>query len=397
MRFTVLARDANSKARTGRLETPHGVVSTPVFMPVGTVGAVKTMTPDDLVTLGAEIILGNTYHLMLRPGADVVEKAGGLHGFAAWPRPILTDSGGFQVLSLADLRQLTDEGVTFRSHVDGREEFLSPERAVEIQKKLGSDIQMVLDECPPHDGDRTHLLRAVERTIAWAARAKREFSRQFGRVPGAGRPLSPGEGRGEGIASALFGIVQGGTETGLRAQCAGRLREIGFDGYAMGGLSVGESKEATYAAVASDCAALPDDQPRYLMGVGTPEDIWEAVASGTDMFDCVLPTRTARNGLLFTSRGRVNLKNAAWAEDFSPPDPDCSCYTCRTFTKVYLRHLFRVGEYLLGRLATLHNLHFYLSMMRTIREAIAANRFSEARAEFFRRYSAGDAALQKNL
>jgi len=378
MRFKVSARDGTTAARRGVIETPHGTVETPVFMPVGTVGAVKTMTPDDLESLGVEIILGNTYHLMLRPGADLIEKAGGLHGFANWKRPILTDSGGFQVFSLADLSTLNDEGVTFRSHVDGREESLSPDRAIGIQRQLGSDISMVLDDCPPLPCKPERLADAMRRTLAWAKKSRDAFSVAHGLAVGGGGPPSP----------ALFAIVQGGTDVALRRECAGALVSLGFDGYAIGGLSVGESKRDLYRIAGETAAVLPAESPRYLMGVGTPEDLWECVGLGVDMFDCVLPTRTARNGMLFTSRGRLNLKNMAYRDDLTPLDPGCLCYTCTRFSKAYLRHLFVVGEYLYGRLATLHNLFFYVSIMKRMRDAISAGRFTEERAAFLSLYRA---------
>jgi queuine tRNA-ribosyltransferase len=347
-------------ARTGVVRTPRGEIRTPAFMPVGTAATVKAMTPEEVRELGADILLCNTYHLMLRPGAERVAKLGGLHRFMSWPRPILTDSGGFQVYSLATSRTLGEDGVTFRSHLDGSSHFLGPKEALAIQAKLGSDIVMVLDECPPIPAPREAVEAAVERTLSWA-----RVQRDLGAAPG----------------QALFGIVQGGVHADLRERCAKALVAMEFDGYAIGGLSVGEDNATMWRVAGETAMHLPDAKPRYLMGVGTPQDLLECVARGIDMFDCVLPTRTARNGLLFTSRGRLVLKNAANTEDPSPADPECACYTCRNYSRAYLRHLFQCGEILGSRLNTLHNLHFFLSLMDLARAAIRERRFDAFRKE----------------
>jgi len=354
MRFDLLTTDPTG-ARRGRLHTAHGPVDTPVFMPVGTQGTVKTLEPRDLQAEECQLLLSNTYHLYLRPGHDLIRELGGLHRFMGWDRAILTDSGGYQVLSLAALRRLTEEGVTFQSHLDGSRHFLSPEKAVEIQRALGVDIMMALDECPPHGADREYHQASMERTLRWAARCRAA-------LPG-GEP-------------ALFGIVQGGTFLDLRARSAEETARIGFPGYALGGLGIGEGPDAMYAVVAHTLAALPSDAPRYLMGVGTPQDLLECIARGVDMFDCVLPTRNARNGTLFTRTGRLNIKGAAYARDERPADPGCGCYTCRHFSRAYLRHLYVAKEILGLRLNTIHNLHYYLDLMRQARQAIEAGCFA---------------------
>ena len=323
-------------------------------MPVGTAGTVKAMTPEEVLGLGADVILCNTYHLMLRPGAERVKRLGGLHQMMNWQGPILTDSGGFQVFSLAPTRKLTDDGATFRSHIDGSEHFLGPREALAIQAALGSTIAMVFDECPPFPAEKHEVAKAVQRTVAWA-----KIQREIGPAP----------------EQALFGIVQGGVHVDLRAQCAEELVALGFDGYAIGGLSVGEPNESMYEIAAATTPRLPADKPRYLMGVGMPQDLIECVGRGIDLFDCVLPTRTARNGLLFTRDGRVVLKNATHADDPRPLDPECGCYTCRNYSRAYLRHLFQAGEILGSRLNTTHNLFFFLELMARAREAIAAGRF----------------------
>jgi queuine tRNA-ribosyltransferase len=349
MHFALLKTDPGSSARRGRLHTPHGPVETPVFMPVGTQATVKTLEPRDLHAEACDILLCNTYHLYLRPGHEVVKALGGLHRFMGWDRAILTDSGGYQVLSLAELRRISDDGVTFQSHLDGSRHVLTPEKAVQVQLALGVDILMALDECPPHDADRAYHLASMERTLRWAARC---------------RAAHPGE------EPTLFGIVQGGTFPDLRARSAEETRRIGFSGYAMGGLGIGEGPAAMYATVEATTTLLPADAPRYLMGVGTPADLLECIARGVDMFDCVLPTRNARNGTLFTGTGRVNIKGAVHVRDERPVDPDCTCYTCRHFSRAYLRHLYVAGEILGLRLNTIHNVHYYLHLMRQARQAI---------------------------
>lgn len=395
--FRVLNRDG--MARRGELTTPHGVVQTPAFMPVGTRGAVKAVTHRDLEDLGAEIILGNTYHLYLKPGDHLIAKSGGLHKFIGWDRPILTDSGGYQVFSLAAMRRIKEEGAEFRSHIDGSLHLLTPERAVDIQAQLGSDIAMVLDECigtgpgcgpnaPGSDPGRSATDRtddgvraAMERSARWAQRARqRQLQlREDPRSVPAVTVTNPGQ--------AQFGIIQGGVDLALRAESVQRTTEIGFEAYAIGGLSVGEPVEVMYDVVSHTAPLLPDDRARYLMGTGMPDDLIECVARGIDMFDCVLPTRNARNGQLLTSRGPLAIKNAQYAEDLSPPDPDCGCYTCRHFSRAYLRHLFVVGEMTAATLNSLHNLHFYLDTMRRIREAIVFGSFEKLRREFHQTFS----------
>ena len=350
-------------ARVGRLTTPHGAIETPVFMPVGTAASVKALTQEALEELGAEIILGNTYHLYLRPGHELIRKLGGLHRFMAWPRAILTDSGGYQVFSLSELRKITDEGVRFRSHLDGSEHLLTPEKAAEVQLALGSDIAMVLDECIETPAPREAAESALRRTTEWAGRARKYF-------------LERASGNGE-LAQWQFGIVQGAMFADLRRESARQLLELDFPGYAVGGLAVGEPHALTCEMTAEVTALLPSERPRYLMGVGYPHDIVAAVARGVDMFDCVMPTRHARNGHLFTAAGIINIRNAVHQRDTGPIDPACGCSTCRRFSRAYLRHLDRCNEILGLRLATLHNLHFYLDLMRQIRAAIAAGQFAQ--------------------
>ena len=337
-------------------------------MPVGTQATVKAMTPDELETIGAQIILANTYHLYIRPGHELIARMGGLHRFMGWKRPLLTDSGGFQVFSLSELRKISEEGVRFQSHLDGSYHFITPEAAVAIQEALGSDIVMCFDECPPYPADFDYVRRSLELTTRWARRC-REAKR-----------------RGD---QALFGIVQGGMYPELRQRSAEELCEIGFDGYALGGLSVGEEPAVRYEMLHCCSAFLPAEQPRYVMGIGTPEDLIEGITAGYDMFDCVMPTRNARNGMLFTSFGRVNIKGAVYAEDEGPVDPECSCYVCRNFSRAYLRHLFRSGEILASRLNTWHNLHYYLTLMAEARSAIAAGRFTRFRQEFYAKRQKG--------
>ena len=375
MTFTITHRDR--RARRGVLTTPHGAIDTPVFMPVGTQGTVKAVMPRDLDDMGASIILGNTYHLHLRPGDELIARRGGLHRFMGWPRAILTDSGGYQVFSLASRRTITEQGVSFRSHLDGSAHELTPEGAVDIQRRLGSDIAMVLDDCPALPASPDTLRASVELTARWAARCRTRF-------------LTTRE-AAEMVASnpdqAQFGIVQGGTSPELRALSAELTVALGFEGYAIGGLSVGESPDEMYRTVEVTAPLLPEDRPRYLMGVGTPVDLVEAVAAGIDMFDCVLPTRNARNGQLLTRDGPLNIKNARFAEDDAPVAEGCGCYTCRHFSRAYLRHLFLAGEMLSATLNTVHNVFFYLDTMRGIRDAIAFGTFEKFRQDLHRSFS----------
>jgi len=368
MRFEKLGRDGS--ARRGRLHFPRGTVETPAFMPVGTYGTVKAMTPESLREVGAEIILGNTFHLYLRPGLDVIGAHEGLHRFCGWSGPILTDSGGFQVWSLAKRRKITEEGVTFASPTDGAKVFLSPEVSMQIQRTLDSDIVMIFDECTPYPATEAVAGKSMELSLRWAERSKRAH---------------------EGNDAALFGIVQGGTHAHLRARSAEGLKAIGFDGYAVGGLAVGEPAEERERTLEALCPQLPEDQPRYLMGVGKPEDIVEAVARGIDMFDCVMPTRNARNGHYFTRFGQVRIRNAKYEKDLRPIEPGCACYTCaRSYTRAYLRHLDRCNEILASMLATIHNLHHYQQLMRGIRAAIEAGCFAEFRAQFYAERARGE-------
>jgi len=362
VKFELLATDG--RARRGRLEFPRGSVETPVFMPVGTYGTVKGMTPEELTSLGARIILGNTFHLMLRPGEDIIRVHGGLHGFMHWDGPILTDSGGFQVWSLAELRKISEEGVRFASPVDGSPVFLGPERSMEIQRALGADVVMAFDECTPYPATEQEARESMELSLRWAARCR--------------------EAHGDNPA-ALFGIVQGGMHDALRRESLAGLVSLGFDGYALGGLSVGEPAAERNAVIEAVEPAMPAHNPRYLMGVGTPADLVESVARGIDMFDCVMPTRHARNGYLFTRRGTVRIRNARHREDTGPLDPECACYTCRHFSRAYLRHLERCNEILGSRLNTIHNLHYYLDLMAQARAAIEAGRFEAWRRDFHAR------------
>lgn len=353
-------------ARLGRLHTPHGVIETPIFMPVGTQATVKSMTPEELKEIGSQIILSNTYHLYLRPGHDLIERAGGLHKFMNWDKPILTDSGGFQVFSLGPLRKIKEEGVEFRSHLDGSKHFLSPEKATEIQNALGSDIIMAFDECAPYPADRQYVKNSLERTTRWLERCKAAH-----KYP---------------EKQALFGIVQGGMYKELREQSAKEITAIDLPGYAIGGLSVGEPKDMMYEVLDYTVPLLPEDKPRYLMGVGSPDDLLEGVLRGIDMFDCVLPTRIARNGTVMTSQGKVVVRNASYAEDFTSLDSECDCYTCKNYTKAYLRHLIKCNEILGARLLTIHNLHFLLKMMENVREAIKEDRLLDYKKDFFEKY-----------
>jgi queuine tRNA-ribosyltransferase len=355
--FEILHSDSRTNARQGVLHTPHGDVPTPVFMPVGTAGAVKAMPAEFLEALDARIILANTYHLYLRPGHERIERLGGLHKFASWNGALLTDSGGYQVFSHRELRDISEEGVQFRSHIDGSKSFFTPESVIAIQRALGSDIAMIFDDCTPYPAGYADAEASMELSLRWAKRCREEWNRQ------------------NNGAQALFGIIQGSVYSDLRKRSAEFLGELEFSGMAIGGLSVGEPKELMYEVVEYTAPLMPWDKPRYLMGVGTPEDLIRAIAMGIDMFDCVLPTRNARNGYLFTSTGRVLIKNAQYAEDQGPLDPNCSCQTCRRYSRAYLRHLFHTGEHLYAVYSTLHNLTFYLDMMRKIRESIALGNF----------------------
>nr|MBP7322339.1 tRNA guanosine(34) transglycosylase Tgt [Deltaproteobacteria bacterium] len=347
--FAIKTKDSHSRARAGTMTTAHGAVETPAFMPVGTQATVKSLTPEDLIDLGAEIILANTYHLYLRPGHERIEKLGGLHRFMHWSRPLLTDSGGFQIYSLSRLRKIHEEGVSFQSHIDGSSHVITPERSIEIQEALGSDIIMCFDECVPYPSSHDYTEKSLLLTTRWAERCKRAQTQR---------------------ERALFGIVQGGTYPDLREQSAQQLVDLGFSGYALGGLSVGESKPEMYDMVDHTIPLLPEELPHYLMGVGTPQDILECVKKGIDLFDCVMPTRHARNGMLFTTFGSVVIKNAQYADDPGPIDPSCSCYTCRHYSRAYLRHLFLSREILASRLNTIHNLSYYLTFVKQIRRAI---------------------------
>ena len=364
--YELIKKDSRTKARRGRVNTPHGPIETPVFMPVGTAGTVKAMKPEEVRDMGAQIILGNTYHLYLRPGHEVVKAAGGLHKFMNWERAILTDSGGFQVFSLGAMRKISEEGVEFRSHIDGSKHMLSPEKSMEIQNALGSDIMMAFDECAPYPADSNYVKNSLERTTRWLKRCK-EYHKNTEQ-------------------QSLFGIMQGGMYKDLRKQSAEEIVELDLPGYAIGGLSVGEPKEIMYE-VMDDCVDyLPADKPRYLMGVGSPDCLFEGVERGIDMFDCVLPTRIARHGMAMTSQGRVNIKNAKYERDFTPLDPNCDCYTCRNYSKAYLRHLFKSDEILSSMLMTTHNLHFLVNTMAGIRKAIEEDRFLEYKKEFYDSY-----------
>ena len=360
--FTLQVRSSECAARTGEVQTLHGSFQTPIFMPVGTQATVKAVTPENLVELGAEIILANTYHLFLRPGHELIRKLGGLHRFMNWDRPILTDSGGFQIFSLRELAKISEDGAAFRSHLDGSSLFLSPEDAVAVQEALGSDIMMCLDTCIPYPADRSETLAATELTSRWAKRS-RTAQKENGQL--------------------LFGIVQGGMYHDLRSLAVDRLLDIGFDGYALGGLSVGEPNELMMDITEHSAKLLPQDHPIYLMGVGTPEDLVESVYRGVDMFDCVMPTRNARNGMLFTSRGRVVIKNSQYSNDPRPPDESCGCYTCRNYSRAYLRHLYISREILAYHLNTIHNLYYFVGLMRSMREAIEKDTFLRFRNNFY--------------
>jgi queuine tRNA-ribosyltransferase len=362
MTFELFAKDPLCNARSGRIETAHGSIDTPIFMPVGTAASVKSLSPEEIEDLGARIILGNTYHLYLRPGDERIARLGGLHKFMGWKRPILTDSGGFQVFSLARINNIEEEGVRFQSHIDGSRHFITPETAIGIQRNLGSDIMMCFDECTPYPVTLEYASESVQRTLRWAVRSK---------------DASLGSGQ------ALFGIVQGSVFKELRQMCLEKLVEIGFDGYAIGSLSVGESKEEMLSVMRWLAPLLPDSRPRYVMGVGTPEDLVEGVYAGVDMFDCVMPTRNARNGMLFTANGPLQIKNSIYSDDPAPIDPDCGCYTCRRFSRAYLRHLFISRELLSYRLNSIHNLYYYLDLMSQMRTAIKEGTFEQWRSSFY--------------
>lgn len=367
IRYELIKKDAKTGARRGRIYTPHGIIETPVFMPVGTQATVKAMTPDELKEMvNAKIILSNTYHLYLRPGDELIAEAGGLHEFMNWDRAILTDSGGFQVFSLADLRNITEEGVKFKSHLDGSSHFISPEKSMSIQNNLGSDIMMAFDECCPYPATYEYTKASMERTTRWAKRcieAHKNPDRQ-----------------------GLFGIVQGGMYKDLREESAKQLVELDFPGYAVGGLSVGEPAELMYDILSYTTPFLPEDKPRYLMGVGTPDYLIEAVLRGIDMCDCVLPTRIARNGTAMTSHGKVVVRNATFEKDWTPLDSECDCYTCTHYTRAYIRHLIKAGEILGARLLTIHNLRFLVRLMENVREAIEQDRLLEFRDDFYKKY-----------
>ena len=364
--YELIKEDLRTRARRGRLHTPHGTIETPVFMPVGTAGTVKAMLPEEVKSLGAEIILSNTYHLYLRPGHDIVREAGGLHKFMNWDRPILTDSGGFQVFSLGAMRKISEEGVKFRSHIDGSSHMLTPEKSIEVQNALGSDIMMAFDECAPYPADYSYVKNSLERTTRWLRRCK--------------------EAHKDTERQSLFGIMQGGMYKDLRYQSAMEIVELDLPGYAIGGLSVGEPRELMYEVLDYAADYLPKDKPRYVMGVGTPDHLFEGVERGVDMFDCVLPTRLARNGSAMTSHGKVNIKNARFERDFTPLDHECDCYVCRNYSRAYLRHLFKANEILSSMLLSYHNLHFLVHTMQNIREAIEQDRFTEYKREFYMKY-----------
>lgn len=378
MNFTVEKQSTTSRARAGTIETVHGTIKTPVFMPVGTLGSVKSVTPDELQRIGAQIILGNTYHLNLRPGCEVIDPFGGLHQFMQWPGPILTDSGGFQVFSLAKLSRISDEGVEFQSHIDGSRHMLSPEKVVEIQRCLNSDIMMCLDQCIQHPASHSDTLAALEITSRWAARCKSAWK------------------KADDGSQALFGIVQGGMYSDLRHRSAEELIQIGFPGYALGGLSVGEPQALMLEMAESTLPLLPGSAPKYIMGVGTPSDLVELVYRGTDMFDCVLPTRNARNGQIFTHSGTRNLRNARYRQDTLPLDETCGCYTCSKYARAYLRHLLMSRELLAYRLLTIHNIHFFVDFARRMRQAIVDDDFDRFRKQFYLDYTAsgGDKSVE---
>ncbi|MGI6751014.1 MAG: tRNA guanosine(34) transglycosylase Tgt [Anaerovoracaceae bacterium] len=364
--YELIKKDEKSRARRGRIHTPHGIIETPVFMPVGTAATVKAMRPEQVRELGADIILSNTYHLYLRPGHEIIKEAGGLHKFMNWNGAILTDSGGFQVFSLGSMRRITEEGVKFSSHIDGSKHLFTPEKSIEVQNALGSDIIMAFDECPPYPADKEYVKKSLERTTRWLARCK--------------------EAHKNIQTQSLFGIMQGGMFVDLRYQSAMEIVEMDLPGYAIGGLSVGEPKEIMYHILDHCVEHLPWDKPRYLMGVGSPDCLFEGVERGVDMFDCVLPTRIARNGAALTSHGQLSIKNAKFERDFTPLDPECDCYTCKNYSRAYLRHLYKANEILSSMLLTNHNLHFLVHLMERMRKALELGRFSEYKKEFYSKY-----------
>ena len=370
IRYELIKQCKQSGARLGRLHTPHGIIETPVFMPVGTQATVKAMTPDELKDIGAKIILSNTYHLYMRPGEKLIKEAGGLHKFMNWDRPILTDSGGFQVFSLSKLRDIKEEGVTFRSHIDGSKHFITPEKAVQIQNDLGSDIMMCFDECLPYPCEYDYAKNSLHRTIRWAERCLNAHTNTENQ--------------------ALFGIIQGGMYKDLREESVKEMTKLDFPGYSIGGLSIGEPKPIMYEVLDWTAHLLPDNKPRYLMGVGSPDCLIEGVIRGIDMFDCVLPTRIARNGTVFTSKGKVVVRNAEYAKDFSPLDDECDCYACRNYSRAYIRHLFKAKEILGARLTTIHNLRFLINLMDGIRQAIMEDRLLDFREEFYTKYGSNN-------
>jgi len=368
--FEILQKDKEKKARIGKIFTAHGEIETPVFIPVGTQGTVKTLSSEELKQADVQIIQGNAYHLYFRPGIEIIEKAGGLHNFMHWDRVILTDSGGFQVFSLSSLRKITPEGVKFSYPLDGSEHFFTPEKSIKIQMALGADILMCFDECPPYPCDYGYAKKSMELTLDWAKRCKKQFQTK----------------NKEGNQQQLFGIIQGSVYSDLRKESTLKIMEIGFDGYALGGLAVGEPKEKMYQIIENTIPLLPENSCHYLMGVGTPEDIWEAVELGIDLFDCVQPTRNARNGQLFTTLGKINIKNAIYRNDFRPLDEECNCPVCLNYTRAYLSHLYRAGEVLALRLNTLHNLHFMVKLLKLIQKSIVKNCFSKEKKDFFAKY-----------
>jgi queuine tRNA-ribosyltransferase len=376
--FKIVKKDEKSSARAGSLSTPHGEINIPVFMPVGTQASIKTLCSKEMEDLGAELILGNTYHLYLRPGYRLIERAGGLHTFMSWKKPMLTDSGGYQVFSLNPLAKVTEEGVNFKSYIDGSSHHFTPEKVIEIQHSLGADIIMPLDECVPYPSSYPFTRRATEFTMDWAKRSKFEHEKNEKKEK-----------------QTLFGIIQGGIYPNLRELCASFMVDLDFSGVALGGLSVGEPKDMRLEIIEQTIKYIPEDRPRYIMGVGTPEDIVEGVSLGVDMFDCVLPTRNARNGTVFTRKGKMIIKAARYAEDFTPIDKNCSCLACRNYSRAYIRHLFQSGEIAGLRLATIHSLHFYLSLMREIRESIIQGIFTEWRKDFLKEYNSSDSEGEK--
>ena len=367
LNFKIISESTESEARAGVFHTKHGSVETPIFMPVGTLGTVKSLTPEELIECGAQIILGNTYHLYLRPGCEIIDKFSGLHKFMNWDRPILTDSGGFQVFSLARLSKITEEGYAFQSHIDGSRHMLTPEMAIDIQTSLSSDIMMCLDKCIAYPANIQEAREALELTTRWAKRCKIQWEKKTGKE------------------NILFGIIQGGMFSELRKQSAEELIELNLPGYAIGGLSVGEPKDLMLEMAAYTLPLMPETKPKYIMGVGTPEDLVELIGLGADMFDCVMPTRNARNGQLFTEFGTINISNSRHKNDMDPIDPDCTCYTCRNYSRAYLRHLYLNRELLVYRLNTLHNIHYYLNLIRNTRSAICADEFENFKQDFFRK------------